>query len=270
MYVTVSAAMMPQLSRGYSRAADYFFDSDDEVPMPKPHPAVSAQLLGGKSLHPPPKQLRVSAVSSPMAKGIEKTITADPRQYYPKRMHPYRQLAPQAFRLPVPATVHELVAPQPPVVSAHPKPAKGCNRILLDRRSPLNEGAPWPKPRVSSGFDNVGDGAPWRSIAVAQYNKKPWPTWGRGVTDLRHRARSAMVAGRLLRHAVQTAIRMIRDTRCEHKIGMCRCPYDRFFFIRSRTHGGARGYWHCWPLQPPKRVHTLWRPVSYCNSKIRL
>ena len=166
------------LSSGYTRAAEYLWGSDDEAPMPKAHPipkfqpAGSAQMLGRASLHPPLKQLRASAVSAPVGKGIEKAIAADPRLHQP---------APQAFRLPVPATVHELVAPQPPVVSAHPKPAKGCNRILLGIRSPLNEGTPWPKPRVSNGFDNVGDGAPWRSIAVAQYNKKPWPMWGRCV-----------------------------------------------------------------------------------------
>ena len=42
-----------------------------------------------------------------------------------------------------------------------------------------------------------------------------------------------MVAGRILRHALQAAMKMIRDTRCEHKIGMCRCPYDRFFFYQE-------------------------------------
>ena len=268
------------LSRGYTRAAEYFFDSDDETPVPKPRTAASALPLGGLSLHPPPpKQLGASAVSAPMPKGIEKASRRqpleDPRQYRPKRMHPYQQLAPPAVRLPVPAigcispTVHELVAPPPPVESApKPKPAKGCNRIYWDRRSHLNEGTPWPMPRISKGFDNVGDGALWRSIAVAQYNKKPWPMWGRGVTDLRPKVRSAMVVGRRLRHAFQAAMQMIRNTRCEHKIGMCRCPHDRFFFIKGRTHGGNRGCWLCWPLPPPERGPALWRPVSYSNSKI--
>ena len=276
--------MRPLLSRGYTRAGEYLFDSDDEAPVPKPHTAASARPLGGLSLHPPPpKQLRPSAVSAPrpsavsapMPKGIEKAITAYPR-HYPKRGHPYHHRAPHV-RLPVPVigrispTVHELVAPPPPVESApKPKPAKGCNRIYWDGRDPLNEGTPWPLPKISKGFDNVGDGAPWRTIAVPQYNKKPWPMWGRGVTDLRPKVRSAMVAGRLLRHAFQAAMKMIRNTRCEHKIGMCRCPYERFFFIKSRTHGGNRGYWLCWPLPPPERGPTLWRPVSYSNSKISL
>lgn len=236
--------MQPQLSRGYTRAADYLFDSDDEVPLPKPqpHPVVSARLLGGTSLHPPPpKQLRGSAVSAPMAKGIETAITADPGQCYPKPMHPYQQLAPQAFRLPVPATVHELGGPPPPAVSARPKPAKGpavsaqpkpakgSNRDDWGRLNPLNEGTPWSKPRISMGFDNVGDGAPWRQIAVSQYIRKPWPMWGRGVIDFRPNAGSGMVAGRLLRHALAAAIQLIRSTPCEHKIGICRCPYVRFF-----------------------------------------
>ena len=51
-----------------------------------------------------------------------------------------------------------------------------------------------------------------------------------------------MVAGRILRHAVQTAIRMIRETRCEHKIGMCRCPYERFFFYQENSR------WNPWLL----------------------
>ena len=167
--------MQHALSRGYTRAADYLWDSDDEVPMPKAHPAVSARLLGGTSLHPPPpKQRRGSAVSAPMAKGIEKAITANPRQSYPKPMHEHKQPASQAFRLPEHATVHELVAPPPPVVSAQPKPAKGCYRSGWGK--PLRTGTPWPKPRISTGYDHVGDGAPWRQIAVAQSKKKLWPT----------------------------------------------------------------------------------------------
>ena len=43
MYHSPAAAMeQPQLSRGYTRAGVWLLESDDEVPMPKPHPAVSA------------------------------------------------------------------------------------------------------------------------------------------------------------------------------------------------------------------------------------
>ena len=156
------------LARG-AQVAEYFFERDDEAPMPEPHTAVSARIHP-----PPPKQLRASAVSVPMAKSIEKAIAADPRQYYPKGMHPYKQLDPQAKRLAVPATERELAALKPPAVSAQPKPAKGCNRISSGIGNPLNE-KPWPMPAISNGFDNVGDGAPWRQIAVAQNARKPWP-----------------------------------------------------------------------------------------------
>ena len=226
--VASSASMQPRLSRGYTRAGDYLFDSDDEAPVPKPLPA--RPQLGGKSLHPPPhKQLWTaarSAASAPMAKSIEKAITGNSRQHCTARLHPYKHPA-------VSATVHELAAPPPPFVSvAKPKPAKGCNKIP-PQLPPLNSGTPWPMPPISKGFDNVGDGAPWRHIAVAQVHKKQWPMWGRGVTDLRPKARSSMVAGRLLRHAIKEAIRMIRNTRCEHKIGMCLCPYERFFYYQE-------------------------------------
>ena len=73
------------------------------------------------------------------------------------------------------------------------------------------------------------------------YNKKPWPMWGRGVTDLRPKNAYAMVAGRLLRHALETATNMIREVPCEHKIGMCRCPHERFFFYQ-----GEGSKWKPW------------------------
>ena len=31
-----------------------------------------------------------------------------------------------------------------------------------------------------------------------------------------------------MRHAAREAVRMINWVPCEHKIGMCRCPYDRW------------------------------------------
>ena len=126
-----------QLQRGYTRASDYFFDSDDDVPLPKPHPVVSAPLLGGTSLiMPPPQHRRGSAASAPMVTCTAKAIAADHGRSTDvsapvakgKHLQQYQQLAPQAFRPPVHATVHELAAPPPPAVSAQPKPAKGCNK----------------------------------------------------------------------------------------------------------------------------------------------
>ena len=42
-----------------------------------------------------------------------------------------------------------------------------------------------------------------------------------------------MVAGRILRHALEKAMHMIHEVPCEHKVGMCRCPYDRFYFYQE-------------------------------------
>ena len=101
--------------------------------------------------------------------------------------------------------------------------------------TPVNRGLPWPKPEVSNGqLDFCRDGALWRKVSVGPFPKKPWPTWGLGVTDLRHRPRNkSMVAGRLMRHAIYEATKMIRKLPCEHKIGMCRCPYERFYYYQE-------------------------------------
>ena len=42
-----------------------------------------------------------------------------------------------------------------------------------------------------------------------------------------------MVAGRLLRHAIEEAKRIINMVACEHKIGMCKCPYEKFMFYQD-------------------------------------
>ena len=51
--------------------------------------------------------------------------------------------------------------------------------------------------------------------------------WGSGVVDLR--PRKNMVTGKLMRNAIREAETMIRNIPCEHKIGMCRCPHERFW-----------------------------------------
>ena len=56
---------------------------------------------------------------------------------------------------------------------------------------------------------------------------------GRGIVDLRPHGRAPMVADRLLRHAMDEARRIIKMVACEHKIGMCKCPYERFMFYQS-------------------------------------
>ena len=42
-----------------------------------------------------------------------------------------------------------------------------------------------------------------------------------------------MLIGRLMREAIREAATMIRNTPCEHKIGMCRCPHERFWFYQE-------------------------------------
>ena len=221
---------MKPINRGYTRAFAYLFDSDDDAPMPKPHPGIPL------SLHPPPPKQRCQVES---ARSAESARVA---KHCTERLHPYEP-ATQRVRSTVPATVHELVAPPHPAVPAtkptrapaasasKSKPAKGCMRW----QDPVKPGTPWPKPPISKGFDNVGDGAPWRSIAVGQYHRMSWPLWGRGVTDLRPIEKSVMVAGRLLRHALNEATRMIGQVPCEHKIGICRCPHERFFFYQEEN-----------------------------------
>ena len=42
-----------------------------------------------------------------------------------------------------------------------------------------------------------------------------------------------MVTSRLMRHACREARRVILMASCEHKIGMCRCPFERFMFYQD-------------------------------------
>ena len=91
----------PPLSRGYTRAADYFFDSDDEAVMPKPHPVTPpAPHVGGKPTQPPLRQSSAesarsdgsarSARSAPMAKAarIDQSIRT------PRAGHTYKLQGP--------------------------------------------------------------------------------------------------------------------------------------------------------------------------------
>ena len=92
------------------------------------------------------------------------------------------------------------------------------------------------RPPISTGYNHVVDGAPWRSVAIKEKARMAWPLWGRGIVDLRPvrpPGRPAMVPGKQLRHAMDEAKRIIRMTACEHKVGMCKCPYDRFIMYQS-------------------------------------
>ena len=109
--------------------------------------------------------------------------------------------------------------PPPPAV------ARGSMREIVA------DPATYARPPISTGFDHARDGARWRSVAIKEKARLPWPTWGRGVLDLR--PHHAMVTSKLLRHAVDEAQRIIRMTTCEHKVGMCKCPYDRFMLYQE-------------------------------------
>ena len=210
--------------------------------MPKPHPYPKPFC--------PPGPAR-SAESARTAEVIKEAGIAYRLRGSTGRLHPYTEQVPQRIS----STVHELVAPPPPAVPAlkpkqaqpaasapKPKPAKGCMRIP-PHYDPVKPGVTWAMPTISTGFDHVGDGARWRNIAVAAHSRMPWPLWGRGVIDLRPKTKADMVAGRLLRHAIETVVKMIRAERCEHKIGICRCPYKRFFHYQ-----GADSTWKPWLL----------------------
>ena len=79
-------------------------------------------------------------------------------------------------------------------------------------QDPVEPGTPRLMPAISEGFDNVGDGAVWRHIAVPQYHQMSWPLWGRG---------SAMVAGRPLRHAFEAHL--------EHSVYLAVVPLPRLY-----------------------------------------
>ena len=234
-------------ARSYTRAREFLFDSDDEAHPPKAHPAtpevwrtlppqlgcISSPPQLGCISPPHSKQVRCSveaisarlpsAGSAPAAKVAAKTSTIElplsqsiPKQP-PKRPSTHSQ-----------PTRAELGSPPSPAVSA-PKPAKGCLKDMHGRPLHRPNGMPYPCPHISKGFDHVGDGALWRWVAVHEHGRKTWPLWGRGVVDLRPQTNArSMVAGRLLRHALSKAKRIINMAACEHKIGMCRCPCTRF------------------------------------------
>ena len=97
------------------------------------------------------------------------------------------------------------------------------------------------RPPISTGFHHVADGAPWRSVAIKE-QKRPWPLWGRGIVDLRPIGRQ-MVAGRLLRHAISEATRIISQVPCHHKVGMCKCSFERFMMYQH-----DESEWQPWVL----------------------
>ena len=208
------------------------------------HSAGSAQKAKASiMLTPPPKQPPArsarSAGSAPMAKA-QSSMTPKP---------PHKQQsagsAPSAHPL---RTYTVSCILQPPLMEVpKQKPTKGYKKAEPRHLPPA---VPWPRPAISKGFGADGIWRPlydelWRNVAVHQYDGKLWPTWGRGVTDLRGRSwcptsGAPMTAGRLMRHAMSEATKMIQMVKCEHKIGMCRCPYERFRYYQES------GSWNPW------------------------
>ena len=243
----------PTLARGYTRAMDYIFDSDDDTPIPElpivTSPAVTAH----------PGGISPSSDAAPMAKSAASATRRESVQPTPpppappclgrseqNRPHDYAagtdsvhvQAAVSAKPPPIRSLLKVIVSEhrsershknlKPPhpswPASPAPEPAKGCMRDMPESPSA------YVRPRISKGYHHVSDGAPWRGVAIKE-QKRPWPLWGRGVVDLR--PHSLMVAGRLLRHALGEAKRIIRIIACEHKVGMCKCPYDRFMLYQD-------------------------------------
>ena len=98
------------------------------------------------------------------------------------------------------------------------------------------------RPPISTGHHHVLDGALWRTVAIKEKPKIPWTCWGRGIVDLRPIGRH-MVAGRLLRHAISEAKRIISQVPCQHKIGMCKCSFERFMMYQH-----DESEWQPWVL----------------------
>ena len=212
------AKSTPKLSRGYTRALDYLLDSDDDAPMPKWRVRTSADA--GCISQPPHKP--VNSAAAPMTKAVASasiaklSITGQPKPP-PKRPAVHMQ----------PNTSY-----RPSVDVLAPKRAKGRWRDAEEMKHALESGGP----PISTGYEQMHphpDGALWRSVRISEKAKMRWPVWGRGVLDLRPCGRAPMVAGKLLRHAIDEARRIINMVPCEHKIGMCKCPYERFMMYQS-------------------------------------
>ena len=223
----VMAKRAPTLARGYTRmGALLFADSDDDTPMPiLPVSTINHTPQSGCISPPPPK--RMSSAAAPMTKAgasASKVKLSITEKQKPPPTRPSVQMQPNTSQLP------------PSAVSV-PKPAKGGWRYM--EQHPIA----YVRPPISTGYDHVVDGATWRRVEIKQKSRMIWPLWGRGIVDLRPHTRAPMVAGKLLRHAMGEAHRIIRMTACEHKIGMCRCPYTRFMFYQ-----GVESAWQPWVM----------------------
>ena len=230
----------PKLARGYTRVGRYLLDSDDDTPMPElPVVTIPAVQAPPDCISPPPCK-RVTLAEAPMAKAVASAMKRESALPKPPLPAP-----PPVRRGEVDLRAYGAGTYQTVSAAPAPKPAKGLWREFHPDRN--RQGPPktaYPRPPISTGqFNVVQDGAPWRTILVKEKAKQVWPRWGRGVVDLRGHGRVPMVAGRILRHAIAEASRIIRMTACEHKVGMCKCPHARFMFYQS-----DESEWQPWVL----------------------
>ena len=237
------------LARGYSRACDYLFDSDDDAQMPLlPIAATPSKSFPPGCIRPPPR-MREIFDEAPTPGAVVAGIPKPPQPHATsfciiERSTDSVYVQAVVSAKPPPRGIRNVV--DGPIAKQPKRPPigiKAANRYGQPTNPPppavargsmreiVADPATYARPPISTGFDHARDGARWRSVAISEKARLPWPMWGRGVVDLRpHRA---MVAGRLLRHAVKEAKRIIRMTACEHKVGMCKCPYDRFMLYQE-------------------------------------
>ena len=197
----------PTLARGYTRAMDHIFDSDDDTPIPE-LPIVTSPVV---TAHP--GGISPSSDAAPMAKSAASATRRGSVQPTPpppappclgrreqNRPHDYAagtdsvhvQAAGSAKPPPIRTVMKGVVSEQPrpppnrsershkhlkpphpswPAAPA-PKPAKGCMRDMPEIPSA------YVRPPVSKGYHHVSDGAPWRGVAIKE-QKRPWPLWER-------------------------------------------------------------------------------------------
>ena len=220
----------PKLSRGYTKVKDWLFDSDDDTwPVPRLPVATSPAVPAHADCISPPPPKRMTFVAALTAKAAPSVTRRE--SVLPKSRPPPLPCFPSAYATGTdPVHVQSRTSRQPPLAAPAITPAKGSMR---DMQPPVSNGEHNVlRPPISTGHHHVLDGALWRTVAIKEKPKMPWTCWGRGIVDLRPIGRQ-MVAGRQLRHAISEAKRIISQAPCQHKVGMCKCPYDRFMLYQS-------------------------------------
>ena len=230
----------PKLSRGYTKVREWLFDSDDDtMPVPRLPVATSPAVPAHADCISPPPPKRMTFAAALTAKAAPSVTRRE--SVLPKSRPPPLPCFPSAYATGTdPVHVQSRTSRQPPLAAPAPTPAKGSMR---DMQPPVSNGDLYVlRPPISTGHHHVLDGALWRTVAIKEKPKIPWTCWGRGIVDLRPTGRH-MVAGRLLRHAISEAKRIISQVPCQHKIGMCKCSFERFMMYQH-----DESEWQPWVL----------------------